>query len=68
MRPRYQLGGIDRRALALAHSNRGIEWTARGDLDRAIANYDEAIRLAPDAALARAEANTTVPSTISTRR
>jgi lipoprotein NlpI len=34
-------------ALARLHYNRGIEWAAKGDHDRAIADYDTAIRLAP---------------------
>jgi tetratricopeptide (TPR) repeat protein len=33
--------------LAIEHYNRGITWKAKGDLDRAIADYTEAIRLDP---------------------
>jgi tetratricopeptide (TPR) repeat protein len=33
--------------LAIEHYNRGIAWKAKGDLDRAIADYDQAIRLDP---------------------
>jgi tetratricopeptide (TPR) repeat protein len=35
------------RNLAIEHYNRGIAWKAKGDLDRAIADYTEAIRLDP---------------------
>src|SRR3569832_86196 len=35
------------RVLALAYSNRGVEWKAKGDLARAIADYDEAIKADP---------------------
>lgn len=34
-------------ALAKLHYNRGIEWAAKRDYDRAIADYDTAIRLSP---------------------
>ncbi|HXF66166.1 MAG TPA: tetratricopeptide repeat protein [Burkholderiales bacterium] len=34
-------------ALAKLHYNRGVEWAAKGDHDRAIADYDAAIRLSP---------------------
>jgi tetratricopeptide (TPR) repeat protein len=33
--------------LAIEHYNRGIAWGAKGDYDRAIADYDQAIRLDP---------------------
>ena len=33
--------------LAIEYYNRGIAWKAKGDLDRAIADYDQAIRLEP---------------------
>jgi lipoprotein NlpI len=36
--------------LARLHHSRGVEWTAKGDLDRAIADYDTALRLSPDSA------------------
>jgi tetratricopeptide (TPR) repeat protein len=35
------------RVLALAYSNRGVEWKARGDVARAIADYDEAVKHDP---------------------
>jgi tetratricopeptide (TPR) repeat protein len=34
--------------LAVAYTNRGIAYAARGHIERAIADFDEAIRLAPD--------------------
>ena len=37
---------------ALAYLNRGLLWHARKDYDRAIADFDQAIRLAPDNAAA----------------
>jgi len=33
--------------LAIEHYNRGIAWKAKGDLDRAIADYDRVLRLDP---------------------
>src|SRR5712691_8295435 len=33
--------------LALPYYNRANKWNAKGDLDRAIADYSEALRLAP---------------------
>jgi Tfp pilus assembly protein PilF len=45
-------GELTGRALALAYSNRGDEWTARGDLARAIADYDQAIQHDPSQAAA----------------
>ena len=45
-------GELTGRALALAHSNRGVEWTARGDVARAIADYDQAIQHDPSQAAA----------------
>ena len=33
--------------LAIVHYNRGIAWRAKGDYDRAIADYDQALRLDP---------------------
>jgi tetratricopeptide (TPR) repeat protein len=33
--------------LAIVHYNRGFAWQAKGDYDRAIADYDQAIRLDP---------------------
>ena len=37
---------------AVAHVARGLAWQAKGDLDRALADYTEAIRLNPRDALA----------------
>ena len=37
---------------AVAYKNRGNAWNAKGDHDRAIADYSEAIRLDPDYAIA----------------
>ena len=34
--------------LAIEHYNRGIAWRAKGDLDRAITDYSEAIRVDPE--------------------
>jgi tetratricopeptide (TPR) repeat protein len=39
-------------SLVAAYFNRGLAYTATGDNDRAIADYNEAIRLAPEAAKA----------------
>jgi tetratricopeptide (TPR) repeat protein len=36
-------GGYDGRARALLHTNRGVEWKAKGELDRAIEDFDAAI-------------------------
>ena len=40
-------GTYNGKTLALAYSNRGVEWRAKGDLARAIADYDEAIKADP---------------------
>jgi Tfp pilus assembly protein PilF len=37
--------------LAVLHTSRGASWRAKGDLARALADHDEAIRLQPDSAL-----------------
>lgn len=37
--------------LAVLHTNRGSAWRVRGDIDRAIADHSEAIRIAPVAAI-----------------
>ncbi len=42
-----QSGRFTGHALALKFSNRGVEWRLKGELDRAISDYDEAIRLDP---------------------
>ena len=36
----------------MSYINRGNVWSDKGDVDRAIADYNEAVRLAPDSALA----------------
>jgi len=40
-------GKASRTALAQLHYSRGIEWFAKGDQDRAIADYDAALRIDP---------------------
>src|SRR5258707_10431689 len=40
-------GTYNGKTLALAYSNRGVEWRAKGELERAIADYDEAIKADP---------------------
>ena len=45
-------GNYTGRVLALAYSNRGVEWKGKGQLDRAIADYSEAIRINPKYAVA----------------
>src|SRR6185503_4492586 len=40
-------GTYQGRVLALAYSNRGVEWKAKGDYAKAIADYDEAIKHDP---------------------
>src|ERR1041385_416001 len=40
-------GTYNGRTLALAYSNRGVEWKAKGELAKAIADYDEAIKQDP---------------------
>lgn len=39
-----------RNNLAIAHSNRGITYSDKGDFDRAIADYERALRLNPELA------------------
>src|SRR3982750_2321414 len=45
-------GTYNGKTLALAYSNRGVEWRAKGDLAKAIADYDEAIKHDPQQAAA----------------
>src|SRR5262245_10529468 len=40
-------GKFTGRELAALYTNRGVEWRAKGNLDRAIADYTEAIRIDP---------------------
>src|SRR3954452_19921691 len=40
-------GTYNGKTLALAYSNRGVEWRAKGELARAVADYDEAIKADP---------------------
>ena len=62
--------------LAKAYSSRGIAWLDKGDFDRAIADFNDAIRLDPTraapykvaAALGEAKAISAAPPPISTRR
>ncbi len=42
-----QSGRFAGHALALKFANRGVEWRLKGDIERAISDYDEAIRLDP---------------------
>ncbi len=43
-------GGETIKNLAIAHSNRGISYSDRGEFDRAIADYERALQLNPDLA------------------
>ena len=47
-----QSGRFDVQDLSQIHFNRGVAYRDRGDLARAISDYDEAIRLNPQSALA----------------
>src|ERR1700709_1240603 len=40
-------GTYNGKTLALAYSNRGVEWKAKGEIAKAIADYDEAIKNDP---------------------
>lgn len=40
-------GRLSGEPLAQVHYSRGIEWAAKGDMDRAIADYDAALRINP---------------------
>jgi tetratricopeptide (TPR) repeat protein len=44
---RLTSGELKGRDIAITYNNRGWGWTKKGDLDRAIADYNEAIRLDP---------------------
>jgi len=43
-----QSGQLVAEDLAATYSNRGTEWLGKGEYDRALADYNEAIRLRPD--------------------
>jgi tetratricopeptide (TPR) repeat protein len=43
-----QSGALPPDSLAVAHQNRGTAYLNKGDFDRAIQDYDQAIRLVPD--------------------
>jgi tetratricopeptide (TPR) repeat protein len=45
-------GAYTGRTLALAYSNRGAEWKTKGDLSKALADYNEAIKADPQQAAA----------------
>jgi tetratricopeptide (TPR) repeat protein/CHAT domain-containing protein len=45
-------GQLSARNLAIAYASRGISWQAKGDIDRAIADFDDAIAITPAGALA----------------
>ena len=45
-------GGLSQGDLAVAHNQRGLSYRNKGQYDRAIADYDSAIRLKPDFAKA----------------
>ena len=46
-------GGLHGEELAVAYKNQGVEYNAKGDYDRAIADYDQAVQLDPKYAVAR---------------
>ena len=46
-------GELDVEALAIAYNNRGVAYDQLGDYDRAVADYQEALSLKPDDAMAR---------------
>jgi len=52
LHPRHQIRHLQRPHPALAYSNRGVEWKAKGELTKAIADYDEAIKNDPQQAAA----------------
>jgi lipoprotein NlpI len=45
-------GSFTPRSLAMTYSNRGVAWKDKGDSDRAVADFGEAILLSPDFAIA----------------
>src|SRR3954447_18848156 len=45
-------GTYNGKTLALAYSNRGVEWKAKGEYAKAIADFDEAIKADPQQAAA----------------
>src|SRR5437764_6375096 len=49
---RINSGQLEGHALAVSHINRGVEYRHKGDVNHAIADYDEAIRLDPKYAIA----------------
>jgi tetratricopeptide (TPR) repeat protein len=58
-------GTYNGKTLALAYSNRGVEWRAKGELARAIADYDEAIKADPQQRPTTIAASPMRPATIS---
>ena len=40
-------GGLNKHNLAVAYTSRGVEWRAKGDVERAIQDHSEAIRIYP---------------------
>jgi tetratricopeptide (TPR) repeat protein len=45
-------GRLTKKNMAVAFTSRGVEWRAKGDLDRAIRDHTEAIRVDPNGYLA----------------
>jgi tetratricopeptide (TPR) repeat protein len=45
-------GRLSKQNLAVAYTSRGVEWRAKGDIDRAIIDHTDAIRVDPSEALA----------------
>jgi len=45
-----EAGDLDRAALAKLHTSRGVVWRIRGDLDRAIEDHNQALKLDPQLA------------------
>lgn len=46
-----QSGRLDSQGLSIAYSNRGVAFANQGDIDRAISDFNEAIRLSPQDAV-----------------